>query len=104
MQVNHHSSEHRKPFNPQLKQMVEESDFKEAPLLFGEIFGSIAKQRIEAAAALKKNLASDKGKWGFCSNHPGAVGVAALPTAAKGEVGSLGGKKLPRGCNNQRND
>ena len=71
----HHSSERRKillqHLNPQLKQLVEESDFKEAPpMLFGENFGSVAKQRIEAAAALKKTLAPGKGKWGFRGSHP----------------------------------
>ena len=71
----HHSSERRKillqHLNPQLKQLVEESDFKEAPpILFGENFGSVAKQKIEAAAALKKTLAPDKGKWSFRGSYP----------------------------------
>ena len=71
----HHSTERRKALlqhlNPLLKQLVEESDFKEAPpMLFGENFGVLAKQRIEAAAALKKTLATDKGKRGFLQSHP----------------------------------
>jgi len=50
---------------------VEKSDFKEAPpLLFGENFGSVAKQRIEVAAALKKTLAPNKGRWGIRPSHP----------------------------------
>ena len=61
----HHSTGRRKGLlqhlNPQLKQLVEESDFKgPAPMLFGENFGTIAKQRLEAAAALKKTLAPSK--------------------------------------------
>ena len=39
-------------------------------MLFGENFGVLAKQRIEAAAALKKTLATDKGKRGFRQSHP----------------------------------
>ena len=39
-------------------------------MLFGENFGVLAKQRIEAAAALKKTLATDKGKRGFWQSHP----------------------------------
>ena len=71
----HHSTECRKALlqhlNPLLKQLIEESDFKEAPaMLFGENFGVVAKQRIEAAAALKKTLATDKGKQGFWQSHP----------------------------------
>ena len=43
--------------NPQLKQLVEDVDFKEAPpFLFGENFGTLAKERTEAAAALTKTL------------------------------------------------
>ena len=60
-----------------------------------------------AAAALKKTLALDKGKRGFGEatfKRTGAVGVAALLTEAKGEAGSPGGTKLPRGHSSQRND
>ena len=71
----HHSTERRKVLlqhlNPLLKQLVEKSDFKDAPpMLFSENFGVLAKQRIEAAAALKKTLATDKGKRCFRQNHP----------------------------------
>ena len=55
--------------NPQLKQLVEDVDFKEAPLfLFGENFGTLAKERIEAAAALTKTLGVDR--QGFQKSHP----------------------------------
>lgn len=68
----HHSMERRRALlqhlNPQLKQLVEESDFKDAAsMLFGDNFGAIAKQRLEAAAALKKTLAPGKWKQG---SHP----------------------------------
>ena len=71
----HHSTERRRGLlqhlNPQLKQLVAESDFMEAaPMLFGENFGTIAKQRLEAAAALKKTLAPNKWKQGFRQSHP----------------------------------
>ena len=70
----HHSTERRKALlqhlNPLLKQLIEESDFKEAPaMLFGENFGVLAKQRIDAAAALKKILVIKKGKRGFWQSH-----------------------------------
>ena len=53
--------------NPQLKQLVEDVDFKEAPpFLFGENFGTLAKERIEAAAALTKTLS----RQGFQKSHP----------------------------------
>ena len=57
--------------NPQLKQLVEDVDFKEAPpFLFGENFGTLAKERIEAAAALTKTLGIDKSRQGFQKSHP----------------------------------
>jgi len=40
---------------------MRDNDFKDAaPLLFGDNFGALAKERLEAAAALKKTLGSDK--------------------------------------------
>ena len=47
--------------NTQLKALVRDADFKEAaPLLFGDNFASLAKERLEAAAALKKTLGNEK--------------------------------------------
>lgn len=71
----HNSIAHRNALltqlNPQLKQLVEDIDFKEAPpLLFGENFGTLAKERIEAAAALTKTLGLDKSRQGFQKSHP----------------------------------
>jgi len=39
--------------NPKLKGLMRDNDFKDAaPLLFGDNFGALAKERLEAAAAL----------------------------------------------------
>ena len=47
--------------NPKLKQLFPDSDFKDAaPYLFGENFGTMAKEHLEAAEALKKATSSDK--------------------------------------------
>jgi len=55
--------------NPQLKQLLGDTDCKEVPpMLFGENFGSLAKERLEAAAvALTKTLQTNKG---FHKSHP----------------------------------
>ena len=46
-----------------MKQLVEDINFKEAPpFLIGENFGTLAKERIEAAAALTKTLGIDKSR------------------------------------------
>ena len=70
--ANQHSSIARRnallmQLNPQLKQLVEDVDFKEAPpFLFGENFGTLAKERIETAAALTKTLS----RQDFQKSHP----------------------------------
>ena len=63
---NHHSAARRNALmvqlNPQLKQQFKDKDFKKAPpYLFGENFGLLARECLEAAAALKKETYSDKG-------------------------------------------
>ena len=108
----HHSTERRKVLlqhlNPLLKQLVEESDFKEAPpMLFGENFGVLDKQRIEAAAALKKTLATDKGKRGFRQSHPqknwgGGGGSSMYSGQRRGWQPRE--TKFPRRHTSQRND
>ena len=57
--------------NPQLKGLMRDNDFKDAaPLLFGDNFGALAKERLEAAAALKKTLGTDKQpKRNFYKGH-----------------------------------
>ena len=56
--------------NPQLKPLVKDEDFVDAPpFLFGEHFASVAKERLEAAAVLKKSVCSTK-QQGFHKSHP----------------------------------
>jgi len=56
--------------NPHLKDLLRDKDFKEAaPMLFGENFGSLAKDRLEAAAALTKTLSIDKPRSDFHKGH-----------------------------------
>ena len=56
--------------NPQLKPPVKDEDFVDAPpYLFGEKFASMAKERLEAAAVLKKSVCSSK-QQGFHKRHP----------------------------------
>jgi len=72
----HHSTARRNALmlqlNPKLKQLFKEEDFKNAaPFLFGESFGPLAKERLEAAAALKRATFTEKGdqQQGFQKGH-----------------------------------
>ena len=57
--------------NPKLKHLICHMDFHDAaPLLFGEKFGSMAKERLEAAEVIKKTTSSDYSKRGFQKGHP----------------------------------
>ena len=58
--------------NSRLKSLVRDADFKEAaPLLFGDNFATLAKERLETAAALTKTLNIDKQpRWDFQKSHP----------------------------------
>ena len=58
--------------NPQLKPLVKDEDFVEAPpFLFGENFSSVAKECLEAAAVLKKSVCTTNTKQqGFYKSHP----------------------------------
>ena len=73
----HFATERRKvllqQLNPKLKALVEDSDFSDAPpLLFGTNFGKVAKDRLDAAEALKKASTSSgwSGKQFFRKSHP----------------------------------
>jgi len=59
-------------FNPKLRQLFSGTDFKDAPpFLFGENFGMLAKERLEASEALRKFVSFDKGAGrGFQKSHP----------------------------------
>ena len=57
--------------NTRLKDLVRDPDFKDAaPMLFGEGFGTLAKERLEAATALSKTLGMDKPRQDFYKGHP----------------------------------
>jgi len=58
--------------NPKLKQLFSGTDFKDAPpFLFGENFGVLAKECLEASEALRKSVSSDKGAGrGFQKSCP----------------------------------
>ena len=56
--------------NPKLKQLINHTDLKDAaPYLFGEKFGAMAKERLEAAEVLRKTMPSDNSKRGFQKSH-----------------------------------
>ena len=56
--------------NPHLKDLVRDGDFKDvAPMLFGENFGTLARERLEAAAALTKTLGIEKPSPDFHKGH-----------------------------------
>ena len=59
--------------NPQLKSLMKESNFTGTqPYLFGEDFGAKAKEKLEAAAVLKKAIypQPSKGKLGYSGGYP----------------------------------
>jgi len=98
----YHSKDRRRALlqhlNPQLKQLVEESDFKDAtPMLFGENFRAVAKTRLDAALTLKKTLVPNKWKRGFQQSHPQKGWVAILRPVAREEDGSSTATKFQRG-------
>ena len=56
--------------NPRLKDLVRDGDFKDvAPMLFGENLGTLARERLEAAAALTKTLGTEKPRSDFHKGH-----------------------------------
>jgi len=58
--------------NPKLKPLFTDADFQQvASFLFGEQFGPLAKERLDAANALKKATFTEKGGFrGFQKSHP----------------------------------
>ena len=59
--------------NPQLKSLMSENNFAGTqPNLFGEDFGAKAKEKLEAAAVLKKTIhpQPSQGKLGFSGGYP----------------------------------
>ena len=56
--------------NPKLKHLFSHKDFKDAaPFLFGEKFGTLAKDRLEAAEVLRKSTSTENSKRGFQKGH-----------------------------------
>ena len=75
--ANHHNTVSRRnallmQLNPKLKPLFTDADFQQvAPFLFGEKFGPLAKERLDAANALKKATFTEKGGFrGFQKSHP----------------------------------
>ena len=90
--------------NPRLKELLRDKDFEEsAPMLFGENFDSLAKERLEAAAALTKTLSMDKPQSVFHKNYSqkqkgrggGSRITAAITSRRDGNPATA---KLPRNC------
>ena len=76
-------------FNPQLKSLVQDADFAEAPpYLFGTNFGKLAKEKLEAAALIQKPKSPRIFRSATPRNSaPGAIGVATTPPKALAEEG-----------------
>jgi len=56
--------------NPKLKWLFSYKDFKDAaPFLFGEKFGALAKERLEAAEVLRRTMATENSRKGFQKGH-----------------------------------
>ena len=56
--------------NPKLKQLFSNKDFKDAaPFLFGEQFGTQARDHLEAAEALRRTMTTENSKKGFQKGH-----------------------------------
>ena len=56
--------------NPKLKQLFSYKDFKDAaPFLFGEKFGALAKDRLEAAEVLRRTMTTENSRRGFQKGH-----------------------------------
>ena len=93
--------------NPKLKQLFSHKDFKDvAPFLFGEKFGALAKDRLEAAEALRKTMITENFKNGFQKGHfqKNSCGVAASTAAQEGVGDGRGLATKPRKGTHQRND
>ena len=88
--------------NPKLKQLINHKDFKDAaPLLFGEKFGTMAKECLEAAEVLRKTMSSDNSKRGFQKSHSQKTSRGGNQYSGSG--GSWGWATKPR-RGSQRND
>lgn len=95
-----HSLQRRKTIlqhlNPQLKSLVQDADFTEAPpYLFGAKFGELAKERLEAAALIQKTQV--KSTQNFQKRHPQRYNAWGRRGGSRGNTGPSRGKKWQAG-------
>ena len=93
--------------NPKLKQLFSYKDFRDAvPFLFGENFGTLAKDRLEAAEALRKSMPMANPKKGFQKGHfqKNSRGGGSQYSGTGGSRGWQGPATKPRKGTHQRND
>ena len=86
--------------NPKLKQMFSYKDFQDAaPFLFGENFGTMAKECLEAAEALRKSIPMANSKKGFQKGHFQKVagGGSQYSSAGRSQGWQGPGKKAKKG-------
>jgi len=92
----HHAVQHRQvilqQLNPKLKSLIKDEDFRDATtFLFGERFASVAKERLDAAAVLKKTVVT--GKLVFQRSHPQKYFQTYGPQGGQFNGNSYKGKK-----------
>ena len=95
-----HSLQRRKTIlqhlNPQLKSLVQDADFTEAPpYLFGANFGELAKERLEAAALIQKTQA--KPTQNFQKRHPQRYNAWGRRGGSRGNTGPSRGRNFQVG-------
>ena len=95
-----HSLQRRKTIlqhlNPQLKSLVQDADFTEAPpYLFGANFGELAKDRLEAAALIQK--AQTKTTQNFQKRHPQRHNAWGRRGGSRGNTGPSRGRNWQAG-------
>ena len=93
--------------NPKLKQLFSYKDFQDAaPFLFGENFGTLAKDRLKAAEALRKSMPMQTLRRVFrkATSRKTVAGVATSTAALEGVGDGRGPATKPRKGTHQRND
>ena len=93
--------------NPKLKQLISHTDFKDAaPFLFGEKFGAMAKEHLEAAEVLRRPclLITPNGVFRKATFKKQVAGVATGTTAAQEGAGDGKAQATKPRKGSQRND
>jgi len=83
--------------NPHLNRPFSDVDFKNAaPLLLGENFGTVAKEQLDAATALKKTTFTDRG--GYRKATPKGINIVGVDTSSVANTTTrvLAGNKATR--------